>query len=122
VTEKNAADGTNTLWGYNFTTQEAVPLVEGWDISNCFTVQDGILYWAVTGDGVYSMDMEKKSVTKHRSFDPVLEYGAAAYDDQYLYLTNAIRYMDSQGTVPAEERGVKVYDLQGNLQQFIPVP
>lgn len=53
---------------------------------------------------------------------PVLEYGAAAYDDQYLYLTNAIRYMDSQGTVPAEERGVKVYDLQGNLQQFIPVP
>ena len=30
--------------------------------------------------------------------------------------------MDSQGTVPAEERGVKVYDLQGNLQQFIPVP
>lgn len=93
MTEKNAADGVNTLWGYNFTTQEAVPLVEGWDISNCFTVQDGILYWAVTGDGVYSMDMEKKSVTKHRSFDPVLEYGAAAYDDQYLYLTNAIRYM-----------------------------
>ena len=122
VTEKSAADGTNTLWGYNFSTQEAVPLVEDWDISNCFTVQDGILYWAVTGDGVYSMDMEKKSVTKHRSFDPVSEYGAAAYDDQYLYLTNAIRYMDSQGKVPAEERGVKVYDLQGNLQQFIPVP
>lgn len=57
--------------GLQFSTQEAVPLVEDWDISNCFTVQDGILYWAVTGDGVYSMDMEKKSVTKHRSFDPV---------------------------------------------------
>lgn len=121
VTEKSAVDGTSILWGYSFSKKETIPLVEDWDVNNRFTVQDGRFYWAVIGDGIYSMDMEKKSVEKYRSFDPVSEYGAMAYDDQYLYLTNAIRYMDYQGTVPAEERGVKVYDLQGNLQQFIPL-
>ena len=67
------------------------------------------------------MDIEEKSIVKYRDLDPVLEYGATAYDDQYLYLTNAIRYMDYQGTVPAEGRGIMVYDFHGNLQQFIPM-
>lgn len=75
----------------------------------------------MTGEGIYSMDIEEKSIVKYRDLDPVLEYGATAYDDQYLYLTNAIRYMDYQGTVPAEGRGIMVYDFHGNLQQFIPM-
>ena len=32
-----------------------------------------------------------------------------------------LRYMDYQGTVPAEGRGIMVYDFHGNLQQFIPM-
>lgn len=121
VAEKNTAAGTNTLLGYDLSKQSAVPLVEGWDINNSFTMQDNVLYWTVTGEGIYSMDIEEKSIVKYRDLDPVLEYGATAYDDQYLYLTNAIRYMDYQGTVPAEGRGIMVYDFHGNLQQFIPM-
>lgn len=121
VAEKNTAAGTNTLLGYDLSKQSAVPLVEGWDINNSFTMQDSVLYWTVTGEGIYSMDIEEKSIVKYRDLDPVLEYGATAYDDQYLYLTNAIRYMDYQGTVPAEGRGIMVYDFHGNLQQFIPM-
>ena len=121
VAEKNTAAGTNTLLGYDLSKQSVVPLVEGWDINNSFTMQDNVLYWTVTGEGIYSMDIEEKSIVKYRDLDPVLEYGATAYDDQYLYLTNAIRYMDYQGTVPAEGRGIMVYDFHGNLQQFIPM-
>ena len=89
--------------------------------ANEITNQVDISLKDYSDDNIESMDIEEKSIVKYRDLDPVLEYGATAYDDQYLYLTNAIRYMDYQGTVPAEGRGIMVYDFHGNLQQFIPM-
>lgn len=81
------------------------------DISISYSpARDEVYHWAIS-------DYPDDEFSYNDSFWTAI----ITYDDQYLYLTNAIRYMDYQGTVPAEGRGIMVYDFHGNLQQFIPM-
>lgn len=108
------------VWGYNVETQERRFIFDFWntnvvDIYASETEMD----WFLMGDGFYRYDLVTEETKKLRDADPAVELGGGAYDDQYVYLYNATKGIDDMGIVPADQRGLHIYDRDGNRLAFV---
>lgn len=101
-------------------TGDTQVVVDDWARENCMTADGDMLYWYAPEEGFFSKDLTTGEVVKYRSADRATEYGAALYDDRYIYFTNAIPALDARDWVPEGSRGLTVYDRQGNKLLFVP--
>ncbi len=106
--------------GYNVETQERSLIFNFWSM-NLMDVyaSEKELDWFLMGDGFYRHDLSTGETKKLREADPAVELGGGAYDDQYIYLYNATKGIDDMGVVPADQRGLHIYDRDGNRVAFI---
>lgn len=107
----------SVLVGYDIQAGEQSTMVEGWNATNAFSLRDKTLYWAVPGDGFYSMSLETMEQTKLGEWNAEVGAGVAIYDDQYLYFTNAL---PKTARADGENQGIYIYDYQGTQVAFIP--
>ncbi len=109
------------LWGYNIETQEYRLIMDYWqfDVVADLYVSEQEMDWFVRDDGFYRLDLKTGETRKLRNADPAVEQGGGAYDDQYIYLNNATPGVDKLGTVPPEQRGLHIYDLEANQLAFL---
>lgn len=107
-----------TLVGYNIQTGQPHTLVEDWDAINAYSLRDQTLYWAAPGDGFYALSLEDGEETKLAPWDADVGVGLAVYDDQYVYVTNALPQTVETG---GETQGLYVYDYEGGQVAFVPV-
>lgn len=107
-----------TLAGYDIQAGEAHTLVEDWSASNAYALKDGTLYWTAPGDGFYSLSLDTMEQTKLGEWNGEVGVGLAIYDDQYLYLSNAL---SQTASTDGDDRGVYIYDYHGNQVDVIPV-
>lgn len=113
----DAQSQESALVGYNIQTGTQHTLVEPWHSGNAFSLRDQTLYWAAPEDGFYSMNLENMEQTKLGEWDADVGQGLSIYDDQYLYVTNALPQIE---TTAGEERGLYIYDYEGNQVSFLP--
>lgn len=106
-----------SLVGYNIESGQVYTLISDWNNSNVFSLRDNVLYWFSQEKGFFSLSLDDfQSVQYRSSFS--YEDGPAIYDDQFLYLTNAL---PSLADIATEKRGLYIYDYEGTLKQFLPL-
>lgn len=87
-------------------------------LADVYVDKQGTAFWFDMTGFYRSGDQGEKILI--READKTVEVGGALYDDQYIYLLNSNQYLDQAFQVPAEMRGLRIYDHAGKLLSFAP--
>jgi len=96
-------------------------IMEDWmtkgDIVNGWYITKGVIYYYLSGNGIWIYDFSSKKYTKLASITDPSQYGYATFDDENIYIdsSNVLNPQDPS------EYAIYVYDYQGVLADKIPI-
>ena len=114
-----AADSKLGLEAYRLSDGKRVDITENWDLLSAsdIAVTDDHFIWTVQEDGFYTKGFDDQEAVMTAPLEKIIDQSQTFADDEFFYLVNTSKYVDDmlEIPVPEEERGLKIYDRQGNL-------
>lgn len=123
-TEKSEDNGTYSLKGYNFSTEEYITVFPDYTeackyIATIYTPDPDAFYWFQADKGFMKMNKEDMNHVVVKKTDPSYERGGATYGSEYIYIVNYVSITDKNLGIPEEKRGLFIYNHEGEIIDFI---
>ncbi|MDO5110225.1 MAG: M56 family metallopeptidase [Erysipelotrichaceae bacterium] len=105
------------LEAYRLSDGKRADVTDEWDLlsaSDVAVAQDHFI-WTKQEDGFYTKGFDDEKAEKISSLEKGIDLAQTFADDEFFYLVNTSARIDELYNIPKEERGMKIYDRQGNL-------
>lgn len=107
------------LEAYRLSDGKRVCVTDHWDLLSAsdIAVTEDHFIWTVQEEGFYTKGFDEQEAAKIAPLEKVIDQAQTFADDEFFYLVNTSKMLDDmlEIPVPEEERGLKIYNRQGNL-------
>lgn len=111
------ADDRFGLDAYRVSDGRYVDVTDEWDrlrMDDIAVAQDRFI-WTKMEDGFYTKGFDDQKPVKINSLEKGIDQAQTFADDEFFILVNTSGQIDGMFDVPEEEKGMKIYDMEGNL-------
>ena len=105
------------LEAYRLSDGKRVDVTDEWDLLSAsdVAVTEDHFVWTKQEDGFYTKGFDDAKAEKISSLEKGIDLAQTFADDEFFYLVNTSARIDGTYDIPEEERGMKIYDREGNL-------
>jgi beta-lactamase regulating signal transducer with metallopeptidase domain len=105
------------LDAYRVSDGRFVNVTDEWDLLNAsdVAVTENHFIWTKQEDGFYAKGFDDEQAEKINSLEKGIDCSQTFADDEFFYLVNTSALADNTSDIPEEERGMKIFDREGNL-------